>query len=158
MGPIMPDPPATPAAAAVATFQEGGRAALRTPAKENHVEAWQAVALAVGALLVGALLPAVIQLTLALRALRTTVVRADRALVAIAATSERLDRITEGGRVESFLDALDSLSCTVTRLQDTARVATAVGAAVGPAVGAAVRAWRVSREESAPPPDGANAS
>jgi hypothetical protein len=110
------------------------------------VDTWQAVMLAVVALLVGALLPALVQLTLALRAVR--------------ATAERLDRITarleEGDRVDHALEAIDSLSRMVTRLQETTRVAAAVGAAVGPAVGAAVRAWRASQGDGASSPGGAS--
>jgi hypothetical protein len=125
------------------------------------MDAWQAAVLAVVALLVGALLPAVIHLTQALRALRALEGPTRRALVAITATAERLDRLTakleEGGRVEHFLETIDALSRAATLLQETARVAMAVGAAVGPAVGAAVRAWRASADDGASSPGAANA-
>jgi hypothetical protein len=115
------------------------------------MDAWQAVMLGLAALLVGALLPAVVQLTLALRALRATAARTDLALVAVTDTAQRLDRLAKeleaGGRVERFFEAVDTLSTMASKLSDTARLATAVGAAVGPAVGAAVRAWRSSRGE-----------
>ena len=125
------------------------------------MDAWQAVTLAVVALLTGAILPALVQLTLALRAVRAAMERSERAIVAITVTAERLARLTarieEGGRVDRLLEAIDSLSGTVTRLQETARVAAAVGAAVGPAVGAAVHAWRASRGEGATSRGGAGA-
>jgi hypothetical protein len=137
----------------------GRRAA---PGEERDVDAWQAVVLAVVALLVGALLPAVVQLTLTLKALRAAAERTEGALVSITATAERIDRITarleEGGRVDNLLGAVDSFSRTVTRLQETARVVSAVGAAVGPAMGAAMRAWRESRDDGVPPADGAGAA
>lgn len=122
------------------------------------MDAWQAVILAVAALLVGALLPALVQLTLALRAVRATSARADVALVAITATAVRLDRMTasleEGKRLDRFLEAIDALSRTTSRLLDGARLASAVGAAVAPAVGAAVRSWRASRPAGAAQGDG----
>jgi hypothetical protein len=120
------------------------------------MEAWQAVVLAVVALLVGALLPVLFQLLLTLRAVRSAVERAGPALASITATAERLERLTarieEGGRVETVLGALDSLSHTVGKLQETARLASTIGAAVVPAVAAAVQAWRASRgdEDVAP--------
>jgi len=117
------------------------------------MDAWQAVTLAVVALLVGALLPAVVQLALALRALRATAARADGALAAVTSTAQRLDRLAarleEGDRIEHFLQGVDALSRTASHLLDGARLASAVGAAVGPAVGAAVRSWRESRSDGA---------
>jgi hypothetical protein len=89
------------------------------------VEAWQAMALALAALLIGALLPAAVQLTLVLRTLRGTAARSDRALEAVTAAAERLERLAA-------------------RLEDSASLASALGAAVGPAIGAAVRSWRAS--------------
>jgi hypothetical protein len=127
------------------------------------MDAWQAAVLAVLALLVGALLPALVQLTLVLRDLRVTVTRAGPALVALTATAQRLERLTakveEGGQLDHALEAIDSLSGTVARLQETARLAAAVGASVVPAVVAAVKAWRAPGEEGAatPGPAGAEA-
>jgi len=123
------------------------------------MDAWQAAVLAVVALLIGALVPMLIQASLALRALRAAALQAGPALAALTTTTQRLDRLTArleaDGRLERALEAVDSLARTIIRFQDTARVATAVGAAVGPAVGAAVRSWRASREDGPPPIDGA---
>ena len=126
------------------------------------MEAWQAAMLAVFALLVGAMLPAALQLAPALRSLRASATQAERAFAAVAATADRLERLSarveQGGRLEHLLEAIDSLSRTVTRLQETARIASAVGATVAPAVGAAVRSWRQSREDGAPASNGAGAA
>jgi len=110
------------------------------------MEAYQAVLVAVAALLVGVLIPVLFQLVLTLRAVRAVVEQAGPALASITATAERLERLTarleEGGRVDRALEAVDSLSTTVGKLQETARMASAIGAAVIPAVAAAVKAWR----------------
>jgi hypothetical protein len=123
------------------------------------MEAWQAVLLVLVALLVGVLIPAVVQATQALHAVRAAAAAATPALTTITATAGRLERLAgtleADGRLERALEAIDGLAKTVARFQDTARVATAVGAAVGPAVGAAVRAWRDSRANGAAHPEGA---
>lgn len=117
------------------------------------MEAYQVALVAVAALLVGALLPVLFQLLLTLKAVRAMVEEAGPAVASIVATSERLERLTarleEGGRVDRALEAVDSLSATVGKLQETARMASTVGAAVIPAVAAAVQAWR-ARDEDAP--------
>lgn len=121
------------------------------------MDSWQTTLVVVVALLVGAAIPVLVQLSLTLRAARVTLEktagRLDVALDAVSQVAQRLDRITAGideARVRSLLEAADSLALTLRRVQDSVRVATAVGAAVGPAVGAAVRAWRAG-----PPGDGA---
>ena len=116
------------------------------------MEAYQAVVVAVAALLVGALMPVLFQLVLTLRAVRAAVAQAGPAITSIAATAERLERLTakieEEGRVDRALEAVDSLSRTVGKLQETAKVASTIGAAVIPAVVAAVQAWRASGEDA----------
>jgi beta-lactamase class A len=117
------------------------------------MEAYQVALVAVAALLVGALLPVLFQLLLTLKAVRAVVEQAGPAVASIQATSARLERLTarleEDGRVERALAAVDSLSATVAKLQETARLASTIGAAVIPAVAAAVQAWR-SGDEDAP--------
>jgi hypothetical protein len=114
------------------------------------MEAYQAVLVAVVALLVGALLPVLFQLALTLRAVRAVAEQAGPVVASVAVTAERLQRITEkleaDGRVDSALASLDALSRTVAKLQETARLASTVGAAVVPAVAAAVQAWQASGE------------
>lgn len=122
------------------------------------METWQAVMLALGALLVGALLPLVVQLRSSLRALASTGDRlsaeAGAALAAVTAAARRLDRLTarleEGRRVETLLEGVDALSSTIARMNDAVRVASALGAAVGPAITAAARSWHAAQ-----PDDGA---
>mgnify|MGYP000995983555 CR=1 FL=1 len=125
------------------------------------MEAWQGMLLALGALLVGALLPVLFQLKLTLRTLGATgdrlSVEASAALAAVTATAQRLDRLTarleEGRRVDTLLEGVDSLSATIARLGDAARVASAVGAAVGPAITAAARSWSAARTEDGAGPE-----
>lgn len=118
------------------------------------MESWQTAVVVVVALVAGALLPVLVQLSMTLRsaraALERTSARLDRALDAVGATAERLDRATAGideRRIHALMESFDALHRTLNRLGDSVRVATAVGAAVGPAVGAAVRAWRTGRPE-----------
>jgi monomeric isocitrate dehydrogenase len=110
------------------------------------MEAYQAVLVAVVALLVGALLPVLFQLVLTLRAVRSVAEQAGPVVASVAVTAERLQRITEkleaDGRVDGALAAIDSLTRTVAKLQETARLASTVGAAVVPALAAAVQAWQ----------------
>jgi len=117
------------------------------------MDAWQAVTLAVVALLAGALLPVLVQLALALRALRATAARADAALTAITSTAQRVDRMAatleQGDRLDRLLAGVDTLSRAAAHLVDGVRFASAVGAAVGPAAMAAVRSWNDSRPAGA---------
>lgn len=98
------------------------------------MENWQTAVVIVVAIVAGALLPVLVQLSLTLRSSRTvleeTSVRLGRTLDAVTATAGRLDRIAAG------------LERTVDQVRDSVRVASAVGAAVAPSVGAAVKAWR----------------
>ena len=118
------------------------------------MEAYQAVVIAVVALLVGALLPVLFQLALTLKAVRAAVAQAGPALASVTTTAQRLERLTskieEDGRIDHALAAVDSLSKTIGKLQDTARMASTVAAVVIPAVAAAVQAWRSSSEADGP--------
>lgn len=104
------------------------------------MESWQTAVVVVVAIVAGALLPVLVQLSLAIGSSRRVVedggVRLGRALDAVTATAERLDRITAG------------LERTVEQVRESVRVASAVGAAVAPSVGAAVRAWRAGVEQA----------
>lgn len=108
------------------------------------MNAWQTAVMIVVAVLAGALLPVLVQLSLTLKASRTvledTSLKLGRALDAVTTTAERLDRITAG------------LERTVAQVRDSVRIASAVGAAVAPTVGAAVKAWRAGEAEGAPAP------
>jgi len=123
------------------------------------MDAWQAVMMTLAAVVVGALVPALVQLSLTLRSVRLAADRSGPALVAITATAERLEqvavRLQQGERVEHLLESIDSLARTLDRFHDTARIMAAVGASVGPAVSAGVRAWRASRQDPFPASNGA---
>jgi hypothetical protein len=118
------------------------------------MEAWQAVLVVLAGVLAGALAPAAAVLVLALLEVRAAAARAERVLGSMAATAERLERLgarlEKGGSFEQLADGLEAVARLAARLEDGARVATAVGAAVGPAVGAAVRAWRSQPAEHGP--------
>jgi hypothetical protein len=109
------------------------------------------------AVLVGASIPALVQMRATLRAMEKTLQRSgarlDQALGATSAAAGRIDalvvRLEEGGRIEELVDGIAAVSRMVAQLRDTVRVASAVGAAVGPAVAAAVHAFREDREVAA---------
>jgi hypothetical protein len=132
------------------------------------MEGWQVVLLVIGALLAGALLPAIVQLWLSVRAVGASAERlasdAGAALAAVTATARRLDRLTakleEERRLDTILEGIDSLSHTIVRLNDALRVASALGAAVGPAISAAVRSWNAAHPDgvTGPEPSGNGAT
>lgn len=109
------------------------------------MESWQTAVVVVVAIVAGALLPVLVQLTLTLRSsrsvLESTSVRLGRALDAVSTTAERLDRIAAG------------LERTVEQVRESVRIASAVGAAVAPSVGAAVKAWRAGALDEREPLD-----
>jgi len=118
------------------------------------MESWQTAVVVVISLLGGAVLLALLQLSIALRgtrvALTRTALRARRAIDGIANVAERLDRVTAGldeARIRTALESVDAVLRTVSQLRESTRVAAAVGAAVAPAIGAAVKAWRAGPEE-----------
>ncbi len=124
------------------------------------MESWQTALVVILAALAGAAIPALASLGATLRSARLAVDRAQLAetLAAVRSAAERIDRLAtrldEGRRVEGLFESVNALSRTVEQLRDVVRVASAVGAAVAPAVGAAVRAWRETRREEEPGPDG----
>lgn len=126
------------------------------------MESWQTATVVLLAVLVGAAIPSLVALSSALRSARRTMDRSGAqladALVAVTAAVERFDRLAsrleEGKRIETLVESVTALSQTVNRFRDVVRTASAVGAAVAPAVGAAVKAWRETRREEEPGPDG----
>lgn len=125
------------------------------------MEAWQAVLLALLALLVGVSLPVLFQLVLTLRAAHRMIARAGPALASITATAERLDRFTnsfeEGGHIETALASINKLSATASKLHEVARLVSSMGTAVIPAVAAAVQAWQATEADAVEPPGGPEA-
>ncbi len=112
------------------------------------------------AVLVGAAIPALVQLRATLRATEKTLQRSgarlDEALGATIAAAARIDalvvRLEEGGRIEQFVDGVATVGRMASQLRDTVRVASAVGAAVAPAVAAAVHAFREDHQVATPTP------
>jgi len=110
---------------------------------------WQIVAVILLAVLVGALIPVLIQLRRTLQSaenvLNTTGPRLDRTLDEVSEAASRINHLgrslekdAEGLRV--FTDAAAGLGRSLKQAQESVRVITAVGAAVGPAVAAGLRA------------------
>jgi hypothetical protein len=120
------------------------------------MESWSLVIAVLAAVLVGALVPVLIQLRSTLRVLETTLLRTsgrlDEALVTVAAATGKIElltsRLIEGGQLERLVQDVSALSRLASQVGDVVRVASAVGAAVGPAVAAGLRALR----EDPPPP------
>jgi uncharacterized protein YoxC len=109
---------------------------------------WQIVGVIVLAILVGALVPVLIQLRKTLRAaesvLGTTGPKLDRTLDEVSEAASRinllgrsLERDAEGLRV--FTDAAANLGRSLKQAQESLRMVTAIGAAVGPAIAAGLR-------------------
>jgi hypothetical protein len=122
------------------------------------MESWSLVVAVLAAVLVGALVPVLVQLRGTLRALEATLLRSgarfDQALdktSAVAGSIQTLaTRLTEGGQLQRLVDDVSALSRLAGQVGDVVRIASAVGAAVGPAVAAGVHALR----KDAPAPQG----
>jgi len=121
------------------------------------MDGFQTALLVLAAVLVGALLPLVVQLYSILHTLRQVLEKGARDIEegtkTVHTVADRIDRLTSGlekdGKLDALVSGLTGVSETVVQLRDTLKIASAVGAAVVPAVGAAVRAWR-----SHPAPEG----
>jgi hypothetical protein len=118
--------------------------------------AWGPVIAVLAAVLVGALIPVLVQLRATLRALEGTLVRSgstlDEALHSTAAAARTIDslgaRLAKDGQLEKLVQELSALSRLALQLGDVGRVATAVGASVGPALAAGLAALRGDRPAS----------
>jgi hypothetical protein len=118
------------------------------------MDAARVVEIVLVSVLLGALLPVLVQLWMTLRTvqrrLEGTADRLDRALEGLGVAAERLNRATQplddGRRVRELMDAVDGLAKTVNELRSSAKVASTVGAAIAPAIAAAVRALRGPEE------------
>ena len=123
---------------------------------------WQIIAMILLAIIVGALIPVLVQLRKTLRAaetvLSTTGPKIDRTLEEVSEAASRinqvgrsLERDAEGLRV--FTDAAANLGKSLKQAHDSLRMVTAVGAAVGPAIAAGLRSLFTSaRDDEAAPP------
>jgi hypothetical protein len=109
---------------------------------------WQVAVVVLASVLVGAALPALIQVWVTLRTARGFLItggeRIERGLVELNGSARR---------IEAIVGTTGELAGSLRALSEKIRVASAVGAAVGPAVAAAVRAFRAPpRAESNGPP------
>jgi len=122
------------------------------------------LALVLFAVLVGALLPALVQLRAALKESRELMARlgpqVESSLADVQDLTRRVGRsvddLERGARqVRELLSAASELAATVGQLRASLRRATAIGVAVGPALAAALRAFM--ERDGNPPPEEASA-
>ncbi len=107
------------------------------------METYQAMLLTLAGVLVGALLPVLFELSRTLREIRKVAAQAVPAVASITASAERLDRLSARFEQTGSLDrSVSSLSQTMDRLQEAARMAATLASTVLPAVSAALQAWR----------------
>ncbi|MGA8892381.1 MAG: hypothetical protein WB493_12480 [Anaeromyxobacteraceae bacterium] len=122
------------------------------------MDGWQVALVVLAAVMVGALLPLVVQLYGTLHTLRTVVDKSakdiEAAMGSIHRTAERLDRLgsalEKDGKIDDIVAGVTSAAQIVNQMRGTLQMATSVSAAVVPAVSAAVRAWKGAMEEDPP--------
>lgn len=111
------------------------------------------------AVMVGALLPLVVQLYGTLHTLRTVIDKSakdvEAAMVSIHRTADRLDRLgsalEKDGKIDDIVAGVTSAAQIVNQMRGTLQMATSVSAAVVPAMTAAVRAWKGAMDEGPSP-------
>ncbi|MEY2669463.1 MAG: hypothetical protein RJA59_2101 [Pseudomonadota bacterium] len=123
------------------------------------MEGWQIALVVLVAVLVGSLIPLVVQLYGTIQTLRKVAEKSakdvEQALAGIHRTADRLDRLgaalEKDGKMESIIDGATSAAQMVNQLRSTMQIAGPVAAAIVPAAMAAVRAWKGSMESDASP-------
>ena len=123
------------------------------------MEGWQIALVVLVAVLVGALIPLVVQLYGTLQTLRKVAEKSakdvEAALAGIHRTADRLDRLgaalEKDGKMESIIEGATSAAQMVNQLRSTMQIAGPVAAAVVPAAMAAVRAWKGAMEPDPSP-------
>jgi hypothetical protein len=123
------------------------------------MQGWQIALVVLVAVLVGALIPLVVQLYGALQTLRTVAEKSakdvEAALVGIHRTADRLDRLgaalEKDGKMAEIVDGAVNAAQMVNQLRSTLQVAGPIAAAVVPAVMAGVRAWKGAMQEDPSP-------
>lgn len=114
------------------------------------MQGWQIALVVLVAILVGAVLPLIVQLYGTVQALRALMEKSSRdvesALAGIHRTVDRLDRLgatlEKDGKMAGIVEGAASAAQMVNQIRSTMQVAGPVAAAVVPAVVAAVRAWK----------------
>jgi predicted Holliday junction resolvase-like endonuclease len=124
------------------------------------MDGWQIALVVLAALLVGSLLPLVVQLYGVIHTLRTAMEKSakdvEAALVAIHHTADRVDRLgaalEKDGKMTQIVEGAATAAHLVSQVRSTMQIAGTVSAAVVPAVAAAVRAWKGAMEDEDPSP------
>jgi len=110
---------------------------------------WQIIAVVLLAVLVGAVVPVLLQMRRTLQSaenvLKSTGPKLDRTLDEVGEAAARINRLGKSLEKDSeglgvFTDAAAGLGRSLKQAQESLRVMTAVGAAVGPAIAAGLRA------------------
>jgi uncharacterized protein YoxC len=125
------------------------------------IATWQLITVVLLAVLVGAAVPALLQLRRTLRSaeivLESTGPKVDRTLEEVSEAAARINRLgkslerdSEGLQV--FTDAAAGLGRSLKQAQASLRIMTTVGAAVGPAIAAGLRALFAREDEAASRP------
>lgn len=123
------------------------------------MEGWQIALVVLVSVLVGALLPLLVQLYGTLRTLRAVIEKSakdvESALAGIHRTADRLDRLgaalEKDGKMAEIVEGATNAAQMVSQFRGTMQVAGPVAAAVVPAVMAAVRAWKGAMQEDPSP-------
>jgi hypothetical protein len=124
------------------------------------MQGWQIALVVLVAVLVGALLPLIVQLYGTVHTLRTLVEKSAKDVEAgvqsIHRTADRIDRLgaalEKDGKMTTLIDGAASAAQMVNQIRGTMQVAGPIAAAVVPAVMAGVRAWKGAMQED-PSPD-----
>ena len=119
---------------------------------------WQVALVVLVAVLVGALVPLIVQLYGTLHTLRAIVEKSakdvEAGMQSIHRTADRLDRLgaalEKDGKMAEIVEGATSAARMMNQLRGTMQIAGPVAAAVVPAVAAAVRAWRGGMEADPP--------
>jgi hypothetical protein len=123
------------------------------------MEGWQIALVVLVAVLVGALIPLIVQLYGTLHTLRTLVEKSAKDVEAgvqsIHRTADRIDRLgadlEKDGKMTTIVEGVASAAQMVNQLRGTMQVAGPIAAAVVPAVMAGVRAWKGAMQEDPSP-------
>jgi len=123
------------------------------------MEGWQIALVVLVSVLVGALIPLIVQLYGTLHTLRTLVEKSAKDVEAgvqsIHRTADRIDRLgaalEKDGKMTTIVEGVASAAQMVNQLRGTMQVAGPIAAAVVPAVMAGVRAWKGAMQEDPSP-------
>ena len=125
------------------------------------IATWQLITVVLLAVLVGAAVPALLQLRRTLRSaenvLESTGPKVDRTLEEVSEAAARINRLgksleRDAEGLQVFTDAAAGLGRSLKQAQASLRIMTTVGAAVGPAIAAGLRSLFAREDEAASRP------